>query len=141
MVGEALYHYIQNDTGETLSSQKRDNKLELAKLIWRETSRFYEEETGQKDESGRINARLIQECLDDMESLPADKTRTRKEKLAVIASYLEDTDIRAAGGCAALGPLDYRMLHFCLRHRLKRTAYLLCVLRNVLVQALRKRKV
>lgn len=139
VVSEALYHYIQNDTGQTLSSQRRDNKLELAKRIWRETSGFYEEMTGQPDTSGRINARLIQECLDDIESLPADGSRTKAEKLAVLASYLEDREIQEAGNCVALTSLDYRVLHFCMRRRLKQLTYLLCVLRNMLVQWQRKR--
>ena len=88
IVQKPLYHYIQNDTGNTLSSRKRGDKLELAKRIWREVSGFYEALAGCKDESGIINARLIQEVLDDVESLPFDRGRSRREKLAAVEAYM-----------------------------------------------------
>lgn len=129
VVSEPLYHYIQNNTGNTLSSQKREDKLELGKRIWRETSKFYEELAGYKDQSGIINARLIQEVLDDVESLPTDTGRTKEEKLAVIRSYCQDEDLREAGSRAALQALDYKVIHFCMRRNWIKMTYLLCRLR------------
>ena len=137
IVQKPLYHYIQNDTGQTLSSRKRDDKLALAKRIWREALRFYEELAGQEDESGVINARLIQEVLDDVEGMPFDHSRGRKEKLDVIASYCNDPELRRAGRNAALTALDYRLIHFCIRHGWKKGAYLLSVLRSLVVRIVR----
>ena len=129
VVSEPLYHYIQNNTGNTLSSQKREDKLELGKRIWRETSRFYEELAGNRDETGIINARLIQEVLDDVEALPTDTERTKEEKLAVIRDYCQDAELREAGSRVALQALDYKMIHFCMRRSWVRMTYLLCRLR------------
>ena len=134
VVSEPLYHYIQNNTGATLSSKKRDNKLELGKRIWRETSRFYEELAGHKDESGIINARLIQEVLDDVESLPSDTERSKDEKLAVIAAYCEDEELKEAGQSVALTALDYKIIHFCMQKSWVKLTYLLSVLRAWVVR-------
>jgi len=137
VVDEPLYHYIQNDTGDSLSSRKRDDKLALAKLIWRKTLEFYEELSGHEDETGAINGRLIQEVLDDVESLPFDGERTKEEKLQVIAGYCADPDLKKAGACAELGALDYKVIHFCMRRGLIGLVYFLCVLRAWLVKRLR----
>ncbi len=138
VVAKPLYHYIQNDTGNTLSSMRRDDKLELAKRIWRETSEFYQNLTGTQDESGVINARLIQEVLDDVESLPFDKSRTKREKLAVIEGYCSDQELQDVVSCVNMKALDYRAIHFCMRRKWKHLTYLLCVLRGILVQMRRK---
>lgn len=130
VVQKPLYHYIQNDTGNTLSSRKRDDKLELAKRIWHEASRFYEELAGCEDKSGLINARLIQEVLDDVESLPFDRNRSRREKLAAIEAYCRDPELQRAGRNAALFAMDYRMIHACMLRGWKHGAYGLSVLRG-----------
>jgi glycosyltransferase involved in cell wall biosynthesis len=138
VVEEALYHYIQDDTGQTLSSARRDDKLELAKMIWREVSGFYCKLSGHEDESGIINARLIQEVLDDVESLPFDTERSRREKQAVIKEYMKDPVLKAAGKPVALQALDYKILHGCMRLGLVRVVYGLSVLRAALVRSLRR---
>lgn len=135
IVRAALCHYIQDDTGCSLSSQKREDKLELAKRIWREVSRFYEELSGHQDESGVINARLIQEVLDDVESLPFDGEHTKKEKLERITRYCQDAELGQAGANAALKALDYKVIHLCMRQGWPKLAYDLSELRAVLVRA------
>ena len=136
IVQRALHHYIQNDTGNTLSSKKRDDKLELAKRIWQETSRFYQELAGHEDESGIINARLLQEVLDDVESLPFDYSRSRKEKLMAIEAYCKDPVLKKAGKNAALPALDYRIIYAFMQHGWKHSVYSLSVLRACLVRLL-----
>ena len=137
IVKAPLCHYIQDETGASLSSQKRDDRLALAKHIWRETHEFYQELAGHPDESGVINARLIQDVLDDVEGLPFDEEKSRKEKLAVIDAYCRDAELRKAGEIAALQALDYQVIHFCMRRGWKRLTYELCELRAVLVRAKR----
>ena len=81
-----------------------------------------------------INARLLQEVLDDVESLPFDHSRSRKEKLVVIEAYCMDGELRQAGENAALAALDYRLIHACMRRRWIRGVYLLSVLRSWVVR-------
>lgn len=134
VVQKSLYHYIQNDTGNTLSSQKRDDKLELAKRIWREASEFYMELAGHEDKSGIINARLIQEILDDVESLPFDRNRSRREKLMVIEAYCSDQELIKIGRNVTLSALDYRIIYACMLRGWKRMVYGLSVLRSWLAR-------
>ena len=137
VVSDALYHYIQEDGGNTLSSRKRQDKLSLAKLVWREAGSFYRELTGHGDESGIINARLVQEVLDYAESLPFDRELSYREKLAQLKEYSRDEELRQAGRNAALRQADYRLIHFFMYRGQVRTAYLLCVLRAQAVRLLR----
>jgi len=134
VVSEPLYHYIQDNTGTSLSGRKREDKTELGKMLWKEALSFYEELTGNRDTSGVINARLIQEVLDDIESLPFDTTRSRAEKLAVIQSCCQDAELKEAGSNVALKALDYKIIHFCMRRNQVRITYALCVLRAWIVK-------
>lgn len=136
IVKEPLYHYIQDDMGNTLSSKKRDDKLDLAKRIWREASEFYEELAGHEDRSGTINARLIQEILDDVESLPFDHNRSRREKLEAIGAYCEDSVFKKVEGNVALTALDYRILYACMQKGWKCPTYVFSILRAWVVRIL-----
>ncbi len=137
LVKAPLCHYMQDETGESLSSKKRKDRLTLAKYIWKETNEFYRELAGHADESGVINARLIQDVLDDVEGLPFDEERTKREKLEVIDAYCRDTELNQAGADVALKALDYQVIHFCMRRGWKRLTYELCELRAMLVRAKR----
>ncbi len=139
VVKEALCHYIQDDTGCSLSSQKRADRMELAKRIWKESREFYRELSGHEDESGVINARLFQDALDQVEALPFDKEKTKQEKLDVIEEYCRDKELLEASGKVALKALDYRMIHFCMRRGWIRMAYNLCELRAFLVRRRQKK--
>lgn len=135
VVKAALCHYIQDDTGMSLSSQKRADRLELAKRIWKETKAFYRELSGHEDESGIINARLIQDVLDAVEALPFDQEKTKKEKLEIIESYCRDAELTEAAGSVALKALDYKVIHFCMCRGWTHLTYNLCDLRAALVRA------
>lgn len=139
VVKEALCHYIQDDTGCSLSSQKRADRMELAKRIWKESREFYRELSGHEDESGVINARLFQDALDQVEALPFDEEKTKQEKLDVIEEYCKDKELLEASGKVALKALDYRMIHFCMRRGWIRMAYNLCELRAFLVRRRQKK--
>ena len=138
VVKEALCHYIQDDTGVSLSSRKRTDRLELAKRIWRETRAFYRELSGHEDESGIISGRLIQEVLDMVEALPFDEEKTKKEKLAIISGFCKDAELTEAAENAALKALDYKAVHFCMSRGWFRLAYDLCELRAALVRSRQK---
>lgn len=139
VVKEALCHYIQDDTGSSLSSQKRADRLELAKRIWKESREFYRELSGHEDESGVINARFFQDALDQVEALPFDEQKTKQEKLDVIEEYCRDKELLEASGNVALKALDYRIIHFCMRRGWIRMAYNLCELRAFLVRRRQKK--
>ena len=143
-VGKPLYHYIQEESGKTLSSQKRENKLELAKLIRRKTGAFFAEREQARcgmisaDEEQRIHrvadTRFLCECLDDVERLPFDKGMTGAQKRAVIRSLCQDLEVKDACRYAVPDPLDYRILQWCMGRGMVWSTYLLSVLRSFAVR-------
>ena len=134
VVGEALCHYIQDDTGKSLSSQKRDDRFVLAKRIWHAVSNFYSSLPGAKDGEGIINARFVQDVLDDVEALPFDKTKTGKEKIAAIKAYCMDEDFKTAASRAYVAALDYKLVLSGMRRGWAWYTYLLCIFRSFLVR-------
>ncbi len=81
-----------------------------------------------------INARLLQDVLDDVEGLPFDQGEDEKRKLEVIGGYCRDGELSDAAAKAALKALDYRVIHFCMRRGWERLTYHLCELRALLVR-------
>ncbi len=140
VLAEPLCCYIQEEQKETLSSQKRQNRLELARRVCGETESFYEqvcrETDGERRRRGhrRIFTRYMNEVMDECEKLPADGSLGRSEKFGVIRSYAEDAWVRERGGEALFTCLDYRILWFFLRRKMVRSVWLLCVLRRLVVR-------
>ncbi len=136
-----LYHYIQEESGKTLSSQKRENKLTLSKRIRMETKTFFEEYTQaeckeQQDERIRrvVDTRFLSECLDDIERLPFDKEMTGRQKRMVIQTFCHDPETQEACKYAAPGPLDYRILQWCLGKQMVCSIGVLSWIRSLLVR-------
>lgn len=143
VLSEPLCYYIQEESRVTLSSQKRQNRLELGKLVCRQTEQFYQDTWGKTETDGRILSRYVNEILDECEKLPSDHDRSYTEKLQAIKSYARDEWVQKRGGEVKLCLPDYRILWPFLRRGQARTVYLLCVLRRwmvVAVHAARRKK-
>lgn len=140
VLAEPLCYYIQEEQKTTLSSRKRQNRLELARRICRETEDFYEQVCKEEEEERRIRGhrriftRYMNEVMDECEKIPADKNLTRREKIQSIRSYAEDPWVRERGCEALFTCPDYKILWFFLRRRQAGMVYLLCVLRSFLVR-------
>lgn len=148
VLAEPLCFYIQEEQKVTLSSQKRQNRMELARKICEETERFYEEMWGDAQAAvlgrqavqraggtdaeghGRIFTRYMNEIMDECEKLPSDRSRKWRDKISVIRSYAEDDWVRKRGDEARLPYPDYRILWFFLKRKMVCTVYVLCVLRR-----------
>ncbi len=138
VLAEPLCIYIQEESRTTLSSQKRQNRMELAARVCEETERFYQEIWGSRHTGGRIFTRYMNEVLDECEKLPADQSLSYKEKLQVIQTYAEDELVKIRGDEAVLPYLDYRILWFFLKRKKIRCVYLLCVIRRGIVEVVHK---
>ncbi len=140
VLAEPLCYYIQEEQKTTLSSRKRQDRLELARKICEETERFYGRICQEKDEAGRsdgyrrIFTRYMNEVMDECEKMPADKTITRRKKIQIIRSYANDIWVRERGSEAIFLYPDYKILWFFLHRRMAVTVYLLCVLRFMAVR-------
>ncbi len=144
VIAEPLCYYIQEGAGTaTLSSRKRENRLELARRVCRETEEFYERTWQEMDCTGRIFTRYLNEVLDECEKLPADRNLSWKEKRRTIHAYAGDEWVQSRGMEAKLELPDYRLIWAFLRRDLPTAVYVLCALRYAvvrLVHRLRRRR-
>lgn len=140
IVAEPLYYYIQDQTGATLSSKKRADKLSLALMVYHRAKEFYAGLTGLTDDvKGVIARRFLAECLDDLEQLPFDREMKKEEKLTFIKAYMEQEEIQEAGKQVHFAQLDYRLIHRYLQKKRPHMVYGLCVLRSLAVRMRRKK--
>lgn len=136
VVAEPLCYYIQEAGSSTLSSKKRENRMELARLMCKETERFYQETWGKPEGENRIFARYMAEILDECIKLPSDRELSRKEKRKVIRSYAADGWVKSRGRNTPLQYPDHRILRFFLVRNMAGAVYALCVCRKIIVAAM-----
>ena len=139
-----LYHYIQEESGKTLSSQKRENKLALSKRIRKETKEFFEKRAERTTEPcgeavvreirSVVDTRFLCECLDDIERLPFDKEMPAAQKRQVVLDFCKDHEVQEACAYGNPGPLDYRILQWCMRKKMVNTIGVLSWIRSLLVK-------
>lgn len=133
VIREPLYHYIQEEKGNTLSSKKRDNKLEIASRVCERVQAYYETLSGEKNLHPVIAGKFVMEFLDDCERLPFDKGMKRAEKLQTIKNLRQNEKFMDANRIARVTMPDYRILQWCFAYGQWRLVYPLCVLRKGVV--------
>ena len=136
VLGEPLCWYVQDMGKTTLSSEKRQNRMELAERICRETENFYEKTWGNPCKDGSIFLRYMNEVMDECEKLPDDRTLAYREKLEILHGYAKDPLVKNRGSEVRFTYPDYRILWIFLKRDMVRTVYGLCVVRSLLVKVL-----
>ena len=136
VLGEPLCWYVQDMGKTTLSSEKRQNRMELAERICRETENFYEKTWGTPCKDGSIFLRYMNEVMDECEKLPDDRTMAYREKLEILHGYAKDPLVKNRGSEVRFTYPDYRILWIFLKRDMVRTVYGLCVVRSLLVKGL-----
>lgn len=136
VLGEPLCWYVQDMGKTTLSSEKRQNRMELVERICRETENFYEKTWGTPCEDGSIFLRYMNEVMDECEKLPDDRTLSYREKLEILHGYAKDSLVKNRGSEVRFTYPDYRILWIFLKRDMVRTVYGLCVVRSLLVKGL-----
>lgn len=131
-------NYIQDDRGTTLSTKRRMDKIPIALRLYDASLSFFEK-LGIPD-NGIIVSKLIQEFLDDLESLAFDRGLNRKEKLQVIRLY-EDalSGLGEAGESPVLELMDYRIIFPFYKKKRTGIVYFLVHARGLLARVLKKR--
>jgi len=133
VISDALIHYIQEEKGNTLSTKKRDNKLEIASKVCAGVQAYYEKISGAEKLHPVIAGKFVMEFLDECESLPFDKKTLKKEKLAVIERLANHKEFMEANKIAEVTVLDYKILQWCFAHGMWKLIYPICVLRKGVV--------
>lgn len=137
VISDALIHYIQEEKGNTLSTKKRDNKLEIASKVCAGVQNYYKKISGEDKLHPVIAGKFVMEFLDECESLPFDRKTSKKEKLAVIKRLANHKEFMEANKIAEVTVLDYKILQWCFAHGMWRIIYPICVLRKGVVVAAR----
>lgn len=131
-------NYIQDQRGTTLSTKRRTDKIPIALRLYEASLSFFQE-LGIGD-NGIVVSKLIEEFLDDLESLAFDRGLDRKDKLEIIRLY-EDalSGLGEAGESPKLELLDYRIIFPFYQRKRTKTVYFLIHARGLLAKALKKR--
>ena len=133
VISDALIHYIQEEKGNTLSTKKRDDKLEIATKVCNGVQNYYEKLTGSQRMHPVIAGKFVMEFFDDCERLPFDKAVSKTEKLQVIKNLSENDVFLEANKIAEVTVPDYKVLQWCFAHGHWRFIYPICVLRKCVV--------
>ena len=133
VIPDALIHYIQEEKGNTLSTKKRDNKLEIASKVCAGVQAYFEKISGEKSLHPVIAGKFVMEFLDECESLPFDKNTSKTEKLQVIKRLADHKEFMNANQIAEVTALDYKVLQWCFAHGCWRMIYPISVLRKCVV--------
>lgn len=137
VIADPLIHYIQEEKGNTLSSKKRDDKLEIASKVCACVQAYYEKITGAKELHPVIAGKFVMEFLDDCEKLPFDGKTSKVDKVEMIRKLSNHPEFVEANKIAEVTVVDYKVLQWCFNHGMWRLVYPICVLRKVVVVAAR----
>lgn len=133
VISDALIHYIQEEKGNTLSTKKRADKLEIASRVCAGVQNYYGKISGEKKLHPVIAGKFVMEFLDECESLPFDKKVSKAEKLQVIQRLANHQEFMEANKIAQVTVLDYKILQWCFAHGMWKLIYPICVLRKGVV--------
>lgn len=133
VIPEALYHYIQEEKGNTLSSKKREDKLEIASKVCARVQSYYGSLTGESKLHPVIAGKFVMEFLDDCERMPFDKNTPGAEKRQMIRNLAANAEFVRANETAAVTMPDYKLLQWCFRKHLTGLVYPICLLRKGIV--------
>ena len=133
VIPDALINYVQEEKGNTLSTKKRDNKLEIASKVCAGVQNYYAGISGDTKLHPVIAGKFVMEFLDECESLPFDKKTPKAEKLQVIRKLANHKEFMEANKKAEVTVLDYKILQWCFAHGMQGLIYPICVLRKCVV--------
>ena len=139
---QTVYEYIQDDRGTTLSTKRRDDKIDTALLLYQKSKAFFEGLYG-KAQYHFLAVKVMVSFMDDLEQIGDLKGVTLAEKKELIRTYADaTTDFLTKENVhkIRLPLLDYRIIYFFLKKRMFYTTNLMISLRTCVVKLVRKGK-
>ena len=141
VIDDCVCEYIQDDRGTTLSTKKRDNKVETALYLYEKSKEFFK---GLGMSSPRdfsfLDTKVITTFLDEVE-LVGFADADYREKRALIQSYADATrSFLLQGEPKEICPekLDYKMIYFFLKRNAITMTMCLVTLRTWIVKLVRR---
>lgn len=141
VIRTCVCEYIQDDRGTTLSTKKRDDKIETALYLYQKSKAFFEALGMTKaEELSFLDTKVITTFLDEVE-MTGFAEADRKEKRQMIESYSRATrEFLEQGEPKIIAPdkLDYKIIYFFLKRNRIAVTMLLVSLRTFVVKMVRK---
>ena len=140
---QPVCEYIQDDRGTTLSTKKRNDKVETALLLYEKTKAFFQNCYPDVGQFAFLADKVCTTFLDEVEGLGFAKDMTYAEKRAAVAEYAKQTRAflqREGIRKPELTLLDYRIVFFFLRRQQISMTMLMIRLRAMVVEIVRRGK-
>lgn len=130
--------YVQDDRGTTLSSKKRDDRIDMALLLHQKSTDFFRGLYGEQDLTF-LDEKVVTTLLDEMECLgfSDENSREKRESLKKYMKACRSFMQRQHCEKLQLSLLDYRIILFFVRKNQVAVTYLLIVLRTLVVRFMR----
>jgi glycosyltransferase involved in cell wall biosynthesis len=141
VISDCVCEYIQDDRGTTLSTKKRDDKVETALYLCEKSKEFFKAlgmESG--EQMSFLDTKVITTFLDEVE-LTGFAKAGHKEKRQTVQSYADATrDFLAQGDPKVIRPekLDYKIIYFFLKRNMIAATMCMVTLRTWVVRAVRR---
>ena len=139
IINDLLYHYIQDEKGDTLSTKRRRDRIETALFLYQYVSQFFLDKFKIEDSYGIFESKVVVEFLDDLESLYFQKDLSLLQRKQIIKTYGTALLKLPKSAPINLEKLDYKIIYFCLKRNLMGLTYFFIHVRGILVRFLRKR--
>lgn len=141
VIDECVCEYIQDDRGTTLSTKKRDNKVETALYLYEKSKEFFKSlGMSLPHDFSFLDTKVVTTFLDEVE-LVGFADADRREKRTLIQSYADATRaFLQQGEPKEICPekLDYKMIYFFLKRNAITMTMCLVTLRTWIVKLVRR---
>ena len=141
VIRDCVCEYIQDDRGTTLSTKKRDDKIETALYLCEKSKEFFKAfgmESG--EQMSFLDTKVITTFLDEVE-MTGFAEGNCQEKRKIVQSFADATaDFLAEGEPKVIRPdkLDYKIIYFFLKRKLIGMTMCMVTLRTWVVKLVRK---
>ncbi len=141
VIGDCVCEYIQDDRGTTLSTKKRDDKIETALYLCQKSKEFFGAlGMNSPQELSFLDTKVITTFLDEVE-MTGFADADRREKRRMVQSYADATrEFLAQGEDKVIRPdkLDYKIIYFFLKRNQIKMTMCMVTLRTWVVKLVRR---
>lgn len=139
IMGDMLYHYIQDNRGTTLSTRRREDRIETALLLYEQVGTFFWEEFATGECFGIPESKVVVEFLDEIEGLYFQKDLSVAQRKQTVRAYKCALNKLPSNVPVNLKKLDYKVIYFFLKRDFIGMTYCLIHLRGIIVRLIKKR--
>ncbi len=143
VIQSPIYHYIQDNSGTTLSTKRRNDRIETAFLLYHAVSDFCRtmwSNVGIERAFCQtvLKSKVAVEFIDALESLAFEPQMKKSEKMKVIKQFYKAWEKMPKEGQVNLTLLDYKIIFYFFKRSYFLGTYIMIVLRGIVVKFIRR---